>query len=130
MFQNGTDPPSSLGMADGRTRELAKQAARAAETARIRILTVDVLAVVMSAVESIHLAVSMDGGRMLISVAMKVWKIESAIRLGLPESGTIARCRKVRNTAIALKRPFRQAAMSVCLRRNVLWLRDMIKISG
>jgi hypothetical protein len=52
----------------------------------------------------------MDGGSMLISVAMNVWRIESAMRLGLPETWTIAMCRKVSNTVIALKRPFRKAA--------------------
>jgi hypothetical protein len=66
----------------------------------------------------------MDGGSMLMSVAMKVWRIESAIRLGLPESGTIAMCRKTRNTARALKIPFRKTTVSACFIRNVLWLRD------
>jgi len=66
---------------------------------------------------------------MLISVAMKVWRIESAMRLGLSESWTIAMCRKVKNTAIALKRPFRKAAMSVCFMRNALWLRHIMNIS-
>jgi len=61
----------------------------------------------------------MDGGSMLVSVAMKVWRIKSVMRPGLPESGMIARCRKTRNTAITLKRPFRKTSVSVCFTRNL-----------
>jgi hypothetical protein len=122
MVRNGRDAASSLGILPGRTMELAQQAARAVSSARDKILAVDVLAVNRSDLVSIHFAVMMDGGRMLIRVAMKVWRIESAMRLGLPESWTIAMCRKVKNTAIALKSPFRKAAMSVCFTRNALWL--------
>jgi hypothetical protein len=110
--------------------KLAEHTARAVENARIRILAVDVLAAVMSGLESIHFAVRMDGGSMLMSVAMKVWKIESVIRLGLPERGTIAMCRKARNTASALKTPFNKTAVSVCFTRNLACLRDMMKTSG
>jgi hypothetical protein len=102
--------------------ELAKQAARAVESARVRILAVDVLAVVRPGLVSIHLEVIIDGGSMLMSVAMKVWRMESAMRLGLPESGTIAMCRKTKNTAITLKRPFKITAVSVCFMRNLPWL--------
>jgi len=130
MFQNGRGPASSLGMANGKTTQLTKQAARAAEIARIRILAVDVLALVRSGLECIHLEVKRDGGSMLVRVAMKVWKIESAIRLGLPESGTMAMCRKARNTASALKTPLSKTAVNVCFMRNALWLRDTMKISG
>jgi hypothetical protein len=129
MFQNGRGAASSLGMANGKTKKLTKQAARAVEIARIRIRAVDVLALVRSGLVSIHLAVKIDGGSMLMRVAMKVWKIESVMRLGLPESGTIAMCRKTRNTASALKTPFRTIAVIVCFMRNVLWLRGMMKIS-
>jgi hypothetical protein len=114
-------------MANGRIIKLNKQAARAVESERMRILDVDVFAVVRSGLESIHLAVSMDGGSMLMSVAMNVWKIESAMRLGLPERGTIAMCRKARNTASALKMPFNTIAVNVCFMRNVACLRDMRK---
>ena len=68
---------------------------------------------------SAHFAVIMDGGSMLVSVAMKVWRIKSVMRPGLPESGMIARCRKTRNTAITLKRPFRKTSVSVCFTRNL-----------
>jgi hypothetical protein len=130
MFRNGRDTASSLGMAKGSTTKLNKQAARAVESARIKIMSVDVLAVVRSGLMSIHLAVIIDGGSMLMRVAMNVWRIESAMRLGLPESGTIAMCRKTRKNASALKIPFKRTAVSVCFRRNVPWLRDMMKISG
>jgi hypothetical protein len=130
MFQNGREAASNLGMANGKTMKLAAHTARAVENARIRILAMDVLAAVMSGLESIHLAVRMDGGSMLMSVAMKVWKIESVIRLGLPERGTIAMCRKARNTARALKTPFNKTAVSVCFTRNLACLRDMMKTSG
>jgi hypothetical protein len=116
-------------MANGKTMELAKQAARAITMARTSIVATDVLADVRSCLVSIHLAVNMDGGRMLMSVAMNVCTIESAMRLGWPESGTVAMCRKVRNTASALKIPFRKAAVSVCFTRNAEWFRDMMKIS-
>jgi hypothetical protein len=129
MFQNGREAASSLGMASGKTMKLIRQAARAVESARIRILAVDVLALVRSGLESIHFAVKMDGGSMLMRVAMKVWRIESAMRPGLPDSGTSAMCRKTKNTASALKIPFRKTAVSVCFTRNVLWLRGMMKIS-
>ncbi len=122
MLRNGREAANSLGIAKGRTMELAKQAARAVESARVRILAVDVLAVVRPGLVSIHLEVIIDGGSMLMSVAMKVWRMESAMRLGLPESGTIAMCRKTKNTAITLKRPFKITAVSVCFMRNLPWL--------
>lgn len=86
MFLKVREGASSLGIANGKTTELAKQAARAITTARARILAPEVLADVRSGLVSIHLAVNTDGGNMLMSVAMNVWRIESAIRLGLPET--------------------------------------------
>jgi hypothetical protein len=130
MFQNGSEVASSLGMANGRIMKLTQQAARAVQSARTRILAVDVLAVDRSGRESIHLAVRIEGGNTLMSVAMKVWKIESVIRLGLPERGTLGVCLKVRNTASALKRPFNRTAVTVCFTRNEASLRDMRKTSG
>jgi hypothetical protein len=103
--------------------------ARAVKSA-IHIPAAGVLAVVRAGFVSIHFAVIKDGGIMLMSVAMKLWRIESAMRMGPPESGTIAKCRKTKITVIALKRPFEKTAVSVCFMRNVLWLRDMMKISG
>jgi hypothetical protein len=120
MCRKVMEAASSLGMANGKTIELAKQAARAVKNARAKILAVDVLAVIRSGLVSIHLEVNMDGGSTLMSVAMKVWSIESAMRLGLPESWTIATCRKAKNTATALKIPFKKTALRVCFMRNVL----------
>ncbi len=110
--------------------ELAKQAARVVKCAWTKILTVDVLAVVRSGLVSIYFAVMRDGGSMLMGFAMEVSRIESAMRLGLPESGTIACAERSGTPRSHWKRPFRKAAMSVCLMRKVLWLRDMIEISG
>jgi hypothetical protein len=120
MFLNVREGASSLGIANRKTMELAKQAARAIKIARTRILATDVLADVRSGLVTIHLAVNMDGGNTLMSVAMNVWRIVSAIRLGLPESWTTDICRKVRNTASALNIPFRKTAASVCFMTNVL----------
>jgi hypothetical protein len=120
MFPNVREGASSLGIANGRTMELAKQAARAIKTARTRILATDVLADVRSGLVAIHLAVNMDGGNTLISVVMNVWMIESRIRLGLPKSWTTAICRKTRNTASALNMAFRKTAVSVCFMTNIL----------
>jgi hypothetical protein len=120
MFLNVREGASSVGIANGKTMELAKHAARAIKTARTRILATDVLADLRSGLVSIHLAVNMDGGNMLMSVVMNVWRIESPMRLGLPESWTTAICLKTRNTASALKIPFKKTAVSVCFMTNVL----------
>jgi hypothetical protein len=122
MFLNVREGASSLGIANGRTTELVKQAARAIKTARTSILATDVLADVRSGLVAIHLAVNMDGGNMLMSVVMSVWMIESRISLGLRESCTTAICRKTRNTASALNIPFRKTAVSVCFTTNLLRL--------
>jgi hypothetical protein len=52
------------------------------------------------------------------------------MRLGWPDSGTIVMYRKARNTASALKIPFKTTAVKVCCRRNIACVREMMKTSG